>query len=100
MGNSPLVCVFQVMLFDTSRKLLDSRFLKKDDVIKSGESIAFDSYLIDIGEQQGSCTLDSNVLADKCTNVKTMKMGRQKTSLKTDTHVNVGKGGKQTIIVI
>ncbi|KAG4398357.1 hypothetical protein GLYMA_08G025000v4 [Glycine max] len=81
----------QVMLFDTSRKLLDSRFLKKDDVIKSGESIAFDSYLIDIGEQQGSCTPDSNVLADKCTNVKAMKMGRQKTSLKTDTHVNVGK---------
>ncbi|KHN16721.1 hypothetical protein glysoja_002818 [Glycine soja] len=90
----------QVMLFDTSRKLLDSRFLKKDDVIKSGESIAFDSYLIDIGEQQGSCTPDSNVLADKCTNVKAMKMGRQKTSLKTDTHVNVGKGGKQTIIVV
>ncbi|KAL5188906.1 hypothetical protein HKD37_05G014245 [Glycine soja] len=77
----------QVMLFDTSRKLLDSRFLKKDDVIKSGESIAFDSYLIDIGKQQGSCTPDSNVLADKCTDVKAMKMDRQKTSLKTDTHV-------------
>ena len=100
MDNSPLVCIFQVMLFDTSRKLLDSRFLKKDDVIKSGESIAFDSYLIDIGKQHGSCTPDSNVLADKCTDVKAMKMDRQKTSLKTDTHVNVGKSGKQTIIVI
>ncbi|KAH1135705.1 hypothetical protein GLYMA_05G218900v4 [Glycine max] len=87
----------QVMLFDTSRKLLDSRFLKKDDVIKSGESIAFDSYLIDIGKQQGSCTPDSNVLADKCTDVKAMKMDRQKTSLKTDTHVNVGKSEWQVL---
>ena len=28
------------MLFDASRKLLDSRFLKKDEVIRSGESVA------------------------------------------------------------
>ncbi|XP_027343194.1 uncharacterized protein LOC113855761 [Abrus precatorius] len=79
----------QVMLFDTSRKLLDSRFLKKDDVIKPGESIAFDSYLIDIGELQARCTPDSNVLRDKCTNIESMKMDTdtQKISLGTDTHV-------------
>ncbi|KAL2342652.1 hypothetical protein Fmac_003937 [Flemingia macrophylla] len=78
----------QVMLFDTSRKLLDSKFHKKDDVIKPGESISFDSYLIDIGEQtghQGSCTPDSNVQGDKCTDVKRMKLNRQKT-LENETH--------------
>ncbi|RDX90192.1 hypothetical protein CR513_27974, partial [Mucuna pruriens] len=87
----------QVMLFDTSKKLLDSRFLKKDDVIKPGESIAFDSYLIDIGEHQRSCTPDSNVLGDECTNVKRMKMDKQKTTLETDTHVTVGKSEWQVL---
>ncbi|XP_022970028.1 protein ZGRF1 isoform X1 [Cucurbita maxima] len=40
----------QVMLFDENRKLLDSRFMKKDERVKSGESIAFDAHLVDIGE--------------------------------------------------
>ncbi|XP_062146507.1 uncharacterized protein LOC133854358 isoform X3 [Alnus glutinosa] len=44
----------QVLLYDASRKLLDSRFLKKDEVIKSGESIAFDGHLIEIGEHEGN----------------------------------------------
>ncbi|TKY60748.1 hypothetical protein E2542_SST17847 [Spatholobus suberectus] len=87
----------QVMLFDTSRKLLDSRFLKKDDVIKPGESIAFDSYLIDIGEHQESCIPDSNVQEVRCTNAKRMQMDRQKTSLETDAHVTVGKGEWQVL---
>ncbi|KAG6636533.1 uncharacterized protein LOC122281114 [Carya illinoinensis] len=42
----------QVMLFDESRKLLNSRFLKKDEVIRSGESIPFDSHLVEIGEHE------------------------------------------------
>ncbi|KAK9275528.1 hypothetical protein L1049_022795 [Liquidambar formosana] len=42
----------QVMLYDASRKLLDSRFLKKDEVIKSGESLTFDAHLVDIGEPE------------------------------------------------
>lgn len=41
------------MLYDEYDKLLESRFVKKDDVIKSGESMTFDSYLVDIGEQCG-----------------------------------------------
>ncbi|XP_038874788.1 uncharacterized protein LOC120067307 isoform X2 [Benincasa hispida] len=40
----------QVMLFDENRKLLDSRFIKKDETVKSGESIAFDAHLVEIGE--------------------------------------------------
>lgn len=42
------------MLYDSSKKLLDSRFLKKDEVIGSGESLTFDSYLVDVGEPEGS----------------------------------------------
>ena len=34
--------------------LLDSRFLKKGEAIRFGESIAFDAHLIDIGEPNGS----------------------------------------------
>lgn len=40
------------MLSDTSRNLLDSRFLKKDEVIESGETIVFDAHLVEIGEYQ------------------------------------------------
>ncbi|KAK6146478.1 hypothetical protein DH2020_020347 [Rehmannia glutinosa] len=40
----------KVMLYDEWDKLLESRFVKKDDVIKSGETLAFDSYLVDIAE--------------------------------------------------
>ncbi|KAK4422957.1 hypothetical protein Salat_1878300 [Sesamum alatum] len=43
----------KVMLFDEWDKLLESRFVKKDDVIKSGETLAFDCYLVDIGELCG-----------------------------------------------
>lgn len=40
----------QIMLFDETMKLLDSRFLRRDEVIRSGESISFDGHLVDIGE--------------------------------------------------
>ncbi|CAK8579365.1 unnamed protein product [Lathyrus sativus] len=81
----------QVRLFDASRKLLDSRFLKKDDVIKPGESIAFDTYLVDISKDQVSHTPDSSVQGNNCTNIKRMeKIDRQKASLDIDSHV-IGK---------
>ncbi|XVF63457.1 hypothetical protein PTKIN_Ptkin09bG0088400 [Pterospermum kingtungense] len=44
----------QIMLYDGSKKLINSRFLKKDEVIQSGESIAFDGHLVDIGEPEES----------------------------------------------
>lgn len=50
----PFCVPVQVLLYDASRKLLDSRFLKKDAVIKSGESIAFDGHLVEIGEHEGN----------------------------------------------
>lgn len=40
------------MLLDESRKPLNSRFLKKDEVVKSGESFAFDAHLVEIGEHE------------------------------------------------
>lgn len=90
----PFLSILQVLLFDASRKLLDSRFLKKDDTIKPSESVAFDSYLVDIAEDQGTHIPDSSVQGDNCTNVETMeKTDRQKTSLDTDTCVTVGKCG-------
>ncbi|XP_073315573.1 uncharacterized protein [Primulina huaijiensis] len=42
---------YKIMLYDEYDKLLETRFVKKDDVINSGESMTFDSYLVDIGEQ-------------------------------------------------
>lgn len=82
----------QVMLFDASRKLLDSRFVKKDDIIRPGESIAFDAYLVEIGEHQASHKPVSSVQGDNCNKVETIEnMDRQQTSLNIDTHATVGK---------
>ncbi|XP_022640003.1 uncharacterized protein LOC106767578 isoform X2 [Vigna radiata var. radiata] len=90
-------CGAQITLFDTSKNVLDSRFLKKDDLIKPGESIAFDSYLIDIGEHQGGCSPDSKVLGDKFTNVEGTQTDIQKTYLQTDTHVTAEKRAWQVL---
>ncbi|CAL1386563.1 unnamed protein product [Linum trigynum] len=42
----------QVMLYDVSRNLLTSRFLKKDEAVASGRSISMDGHLIEIGEAE------------------------------------------------
>ncbi|KAG6399181.1 hypothetical protein SASPL_140657 [Salvia splendens] len=42
----------QVKLYDTNRRHLDGRFLKKDEKICSGESLILDGHLVDIGEQE------------------------------------------------
>ncbi|OVA08237.1 protein of unknown function DUF2439 [Macleaya cordata] len=44
----------QVVLYDASRKVLDSRFLKKDEVVRSGETVVFDIHLVDVGEPEGN----------------------------------------------
>ncbi|CAB4280204.1 unnamed protein product [Prunus armeniaca] len=44
----------QAMLFDATKKLIDSKFLKKDEDIRSGESFTFDAHLVDIGEPEGN----------------------------------------------
>lgn len=49
------------MLYDASKRQLDCRFLKKDEIISSGESISFDAHLVDIGEPGGENQLDLNI---------------------------------------
>ena len=60
------------MLFDASRKLLDSRFLKKDEVIRSGELVAFDGHLVEVGELDGDHKplMDLNVQGNNLNVVK------------------------------
>lgn len=62
----------QVVLYDEGDKLLESRFVKKDDVIKSGETLAFDCYLVDIGEGVKAIYLCLHCLVKK----KTEKLQR------------------------
>ncbi|KAJ4835011.1 hypothetical protein Tsubulata_013266, partial [Turnera subulata] len=60
----------QIMLYDASRNLLNSRFLKKAERISSGDSIAFDAHLVDIGEPEGENQLQGlNVERRKASNV-------------------------------
>ncbi|EPS71014.1 hypothetical protein M569_03743, partial [Genlisea aurea] len=63
----------KVMLYDDSDKLLVTRFVKKDDVIKCGEELAFEGYLVDIAEPCGGdikpdhlCFISRALFLDKC----------------------------------
>ncbi|KAK7268691.1 hypothetical protein RIF29_21397 [Crotalaria pallida] len=87
----------QVMLLDASRKLLDSRFLKKDDIIRPGESIAFDAYLIDVVEHQGSHIPAVSVQRNNFTNVERIENDKQQTSVDTNTYATVGKSEWQVL---
>lgn len=49
------VGLIQILLYDDCGKLLDSRFLKKDEVIETGGTLTFDTHLVDIGELEGIC---------------------------------------------
>ncbi|GLU06657.1 hypothetical protein SLE2022_236640 [Rubroshorea leprosula] len=66
----------QIMLYDASKKLLNSRFLKKDEVIRSGESIAFDAHLVDIGEPEGNHHQD---LKNSCAQISSCNITGEKT---------------------
>ncbi|KAJ7952173.1 DUF2439 family protein [Quillaja saponaria] len=59
----------QVILFDASRKFLDSRFLKKDEVVRTDESIAFDAYLVEIGEHEEDQKPNVNGQGNNCSTV-------------------------------
>jgi hypothetical protein len=49
-----LMFSFQVILYDLSKRPLECRFLKKDEVIRAGELLYFAGYLVDVGEPEGS----------------------------------------------
>uniref|UniRef100_A0A1J3GXI3 5'-3' DNA helicase ZGRF1-like N-terminal domain-containing protein n=1 Tax=Noccaea caerulescens TaxID=107243 RepID=A0A1J3GXI3_NOCCA len=40
----------KVMLYDEADNLLESRMLKADEVVSSGESLTFQAYLVDVGD--------------------------------------------------
>ncbi|KAL6523544.1 hypothetical protein OROGR_017147 [Orobanche gracilis] len=42
----------EVKLYDTNRRHLNGRFLKKDEIVSSGESLVLDGHLVEIGEQE------------------------------------------------
>lgn len=48
------------MLYDECEQLLDSKVVAKDDILKSGESITFASFLVDIGDPDTNCNSFSN----------------------------------------
>ncbi|KAL4565403.1 hypothetical protein LXL04_029497 [Taraxacum kok-saghyz] len=74
----------KVKLYDDCDKLLDSKIVKlDDDAVKSGETITFGSYLVDIGDPQGDIKPIPNIIlqrdkiiADKThmSNTKTSKV--------------------------
>ncbi|XP_020527847.1 uncharacterized protein LOC18442301 isoform X1 [Amborella trichopoda] len=45
----------KIMLYDDCGNVVASRFLKNTEVVKSGNTLEFDSYLVDVGEFEQKC---------------------------------------------
>ena len=70
----------QIMLYDTTRKLLTSRFLKQEEIIETGVSMAFGTHLVEVGEAEESKKPQVNlkVLGNNCNLVREIgKMQRE-----------------------
>ncbi|KAH0450583.1 hypothetical protein IEQ34_021275 [Dendrobium chrysotoxum] len=53
----------KVILYDDCEKLIDKRFLKKDDIVKSGGTLSFETHIVDIGDpdRNNKPSAESNV---------------------------------------
>lgn len=40
----------QVILYDDCDKVIDRRFLKKDEIVKSGGTLSFETHIVDVGD--------------------------------------------------
>ncbi|PON32348.1 hypothetical protein PanWU01x14_362050 [Parasponia andersonii] len=82
--------VRQAMLYDETRKLMNSGFLKREEVIRTGVSFVFDAYLVEIGEPEGNNAPLADLTAEgnSCNVVKeTGKMHEQQNSLTSNKYV-------------
>lgn len=55
----------QVSLYDECEKLLECRLLKNDETVISGESLVFNGYLVDIGDQEGEKKPECDLNVDR-----------------------------------
>lgn len=51
----------QVILYDDSRKQLDSKYLKKEEVVECGETLTLDCYLVEVVEEHSEPLSDMNI---------------------------------------
>ncbi|KAK4802601.1 hypothetical protein SAY86_000804 [Trapa natans] len=70
----------QVMLFDESSKLLECRFLKKGEEVRSGETMEFQGHLVEIGECKENyktfTVMDAG--GSSCSSSRKLEMPKQK----------------------
>ncbi|KAH6792540.1 hypothetical protein C2S52_003017 [Perilla frutescens var. hirtella] len=83
----------QVKLYDTNRRHLDGRFLKKDEIVSSGESLVLEGHLVDIGEQEEDHKLptDLNVSGKGCNVVGKNDMAEYQAKIPTNKKFAAGK---------
>jgi len=55
----------QVALYDECETLLECRLLKNDETVISGESLVFNGYLVDIGDQEGDKKPEADLNVDR-----------------------------------
>ncbi|XP_026457777.1 uncharacterized protein LOC113358428 isoform X2 [Papaver somniferum] len=83
----------QVLLYDSRKMLLDSKFLKKGEVVRSGETMLFDGHLVEVGDPEGSSlsrTAGALKRADIAHGAGLVKASRARTGLEHDLKPNYG----------
>lgn len=54
-------------MYDINRRHLDGRFLKRDEIVSSGESLLLDGHLVEVGEQEKcKSPTDLNIQGKSC----------------------------------
>lgn len=93
----------QIVLYDSSKNQIDKRFMKKDDIINSGESLTFDAHLVDIGDPTGSIGDDADVKiqgrSSNTTEKSELLSGRQWKKPFSDHSASQAKRSKESTIV-
>ncbi|KAK4400277.1 hypothetical protein Sango_1133800 [Sesamum angolense] len=88
----------QVMLYDMNRRQLDSRFLKKDEIVCSGESLSFEGHLVEIGEEEGDHkpVTYSNLQGKYCKVVGKTDLANHQAKIPTNNKFPAGKSPDKT----
>ncbi|KAK1382331.1 hypothetical protein POM88_020066 [Heracleum sosnowskyi] len=78
----------QVFLYDENWRLLDSRFLKSDENVRSGESLKLDGHMVDIGNLKGDNEPheESKLLGGDCVVVRETGIRHQQVQAQTNFH--------------
>ncbi|XP_078441915.1 DDE family endonuclease isoform X1 [Wolffia australiana] len=90
----------KVLLYDDTQKLLESRMLKKDEIIDAGTTLTFEAHLVDVGDFDKSHHATQDIFSTVNQGKPRVKLENVQKSVGRTFHVqkNIQGGGKSTTV--